>query len=637
MAGGNVYRYVTGTGGAGLKDGSSWANAAPFSAVDTLVAQVRALLPDATWQGAVLVNALFPVHIPGHNSGGTYALTNGGFKSNAITVRGSLPDLYNSPADAVIYGDRMKTWDRATRDTLQGAGVWDITGNDLTIRNFTFDHLSFILRLGGTGSVNRLTVEDCTARQFRRFLDTLNASLKYSTIRRCSGIGFSKHAFQIGTSSCWNKYQFIDLDSQSQSGDNFATAFHFDDTAHDELVQDCNAANFIDNGANDAGYWQGDGFCSESGTYNITFERCYAENCNDGGFDLKTLNYRLIDCGARRCKKSLRSWNAGYCRNFKSWTPRHPDPGHTAGSGGGQTVHIWHDEPTNGPLVLEDCTFYGEDSTAALFQISSVGSAIQFKGNTRAYVRSDIVNIVTTDNGAATTQVTNNYNGQVQFILHDPVQAYGTITPGAFTTADNGSGSGGTGLSINKPTCSVGDVLVLQVYAGASGTINTPSGWTAYNNNYFNSGANQKQGVFYRVVDGTEPSSWTVTHQTSTTKMVGGITAYSGVDTSSPIITDAVHYDTTAGTSHVSTAITAPISAGLLVYVTALQATTTATVASPLTEKYDVTSSAGSMAIERASEPWTGGFNIATNVRTITSSASARAIVTTLFLRPLPA
>jgi hypothetical protein len=76
---------------------------------------------------------------------------------------------------------------------------------------------------------------------------------------------------------------------------------------HDFTFTDCVARNnYWDAGADK--YWQGDGFCSEKNTYNLTFIGCGAYDNGDGGWDVKTANPLLIGCVALRNKKNFRFW-----------------------------------------------------------------------------------------------------------------------------------------------------------------------------------------------------------------------------------------------------------------------------------------------------------------------------------------
>jgi hypothetical protein len=116
------------------------------------------------------------------------------------------------------------------------------------------------------------------------------------------------------------------------------------------------------------------------------------------------------------------------------------------------------------------------------------------------------------------------------------------------TTANSGS-SAATSLTLNKPTgTSAGDLLIttISINNGSSATITLLSGWTLLlrTNNTTVLG----QGIYYRIADGTEGSSfaWSVTSE-----FVSGVcSAYTGVDNNNPFAVVAAGKGiTTASTS----------------------------------------------------------------------------------------
>jgi hypothetical protein len=70
------------------------------------------------------------------------------------------------------------------------------------------------------------------------------------------------------------------------------------------------------------GYRQGDGFATELGCDDITFENARALDCGDGGFDLKGKNWKLKHTGAERCGKNYRLWSGGRATTMTSRDPR---------------------------------------------------------------------------------------------------------------------------------------------------------------------------------------------------------------------------------------------------------------------------------------------------------------------------
>ncbi len=68
-------------------------------------------------------------------------------------------------------------------------------------------------------------------------------------------------------------------------------------------------------------YTNGDGFVVEANTQDVTFLRCRALRNQDGGFDLKVPEVRLIDCVAIGHRRDFRIWNGGTLVNcFAGWS-----------------------------------------------------------------------------------------------------------------------------------------------------------------------------------------------------------------------------------------------------------------------------------------------------------------------------
>jgi len=102
-----------------------------------------------------------------------------------------------------------------------------------------------------------------------------------------------------------------------------------------------------------------------------------------------------------------------------------------------------------------------------------------------------------------------------------------------------------TALSLSKPSTAVaGDVLLanVSVNGGSPAVITAPTGWVSIART--DNDTNISVASYYKVVSGSEPTSytWTISPQTHA---VGGITDYTGVDTTNPI--DAVGSSTGRG------------------------------------------------------------------------------------------
>ena len=123
-----------------------------------------------------------------------------------------------------------------------------------------------------------------------------------------------------------------------------------------------------------------------------------------------------------------------------------------------------------------------------------------------------------------------------------PVRRSGAGGTSIATGASSGS------LTINKPaSAQTGDVLLAAVTAAGNHTTYTPTapaGWSLVRRD----GVNQMgQFVYTRVVTASEPSSYTWSGLTGDAS--GGIAAYSGVDTVTPVDTSSGDFDSNPGST----------------------------------------------------------------------------------------
>ena len=116
------------------------------------------------------------------------------------------------------------------------------------------------------------------------------------------------------------------------------------------------------------------------------------------------------------------------------------------------------------------------------------------------------------------------------------VRAATTISLRAKVTATNGAGL--TTLTIAKPSgTSANDVLVAQLVVNSSSTtITPPTGWKLIRNT--NTATALLMASYYKVATSTEPSSYRWTFS-AIQPATGGITAWIGANTSSPIDTSS--------------------------------------------------------------------------------------------------
>lgn len=124
------------------------------------------------------------------------------------------------------------------------------------------------------------------------------------------------------------------------------------------------AVNGLQAASRGSHYTQGDGIVTEADTSDFVLRNCHASGMGDGGFDLKTSNFRLEDCSAHGCKLGVRVWShTGNQIHRCSFTQ--------PTSVGGQAAAIW----CGGSADVVDCRFQaGSDTSVFRFGHSEGGS-----------------------------------------------------------------------------------------------------------------------------------------------------------------------------------------------------------------------------------------------------------------------
>jgi hypothetical protein len=208
----------------------------------------------------------------------------------------------------------------------------------------------------------------------------------------------------------------------------------------------------------------------------------------------------------------------------------------------------------------------------------------------------------------------------------------GIVFEGA-TSATN-TANGAT-VTVPRPLgAQVGHLLVAQVAfhtRNFSGTITAPSGWTTVRVD--DDAGNTMQATFWKVAGSSEPSSYTFTNTTGDTTRTGagGIAAYSGVDTTSPI--DAHGATTYPGnvTALTAPSLTTSVAGARLLTLVAQRSDGPITPSSGMAERLEVSASNQNV-LELADQALAAAG--ATGTRTATSGANRSGVAQAVALRP---
>ncbi len=119
-------------------------------------------------------------------------------------------------------------------------------------------------------------------------------------------------------------------------------------------------------------------------------------------------------------------------------------------------------------------------------------------------------------------------------------EANATTSIAAFRAAASaGAASGVLSLKINKPSGTLaGDVLVASIAVRPSTATINASGWTLIRRLDNTTGNSNSLAVYYKVAGASEPASYTWSFNSSAGS-AGGIQAFSGIDTASPVDVEA--------------------------------------------------------------------------------------------------
>jgi hypothetical protein len=281
--------------GAGAQNGTSWSNAYPQSQIQNAL---NALAAGDTLNLGSGTYTLTALSISGSGSAG-----------NPKTVLG----VDTGGGRPVFQGTfNVNNASNGTFINFPGAASY------WTIKNISFRNYGFVINLPQSGSTftlrSNLVFEDLAMDSIEDGIRIFNA--ENVVVKNCSAIRYTKKAFRIGD---YTRFMTFDgCSADCNGGDNsfparaIPTGFFMEDTGGAEIIHDI---DFIDCVARNnrfaqssTAYWNGDGFSSERGMYNLSFIRCESYDNHDGGFDNKADDMVFQDCIAAGNMRAYRQW-----------------------------------------------------------------------------------------------------------------------------------------------------------------------------------------------------------------------------------------------------------------------------------------------------------------------------------------
>jgi hypothetical protein len=273
-------RYMT-ADGAGNGDGSSWAHAYSASQLSatllntTMTAGDTLLLGSGNYGSRTLSLASSgtsgnPKSIVGVDTGGGLPEFNGANWSRTD------PDAATSQYSVISVGSGASHWSVANLvlRNCRYAVMADSAGATRTGLKFSHLDIQFVRHGFYLSNCDGLVIEDCSVTRYTKH--------GYRLDRGCDDVSFTRCTADLSAGDAtWYDYSepipygFIVNDGAAASPNTNIT------------FTDCVARNNLQNGQDPAGFWNGDGFDSESNTVGLSFVRCIALNNDDAGFDTK--------------------------------------------------------------------------------------------------------------------------------------------------------------------------------------------------------------------------------------------------------------------------------------------------------------------------------------------------------------
>jgi hypothetical protein len=339
----------------GTQDGSDWDNAGSLEMLPKFIARAGA-------GGKVLLKA----------DDGPYQfsrpiiISSGGNREAPVTIAGV--DRISQPMRAEIIGTRADPW---SYDGIPGPEGFRLSDG---ANYLTFEQISFRNQGNGcfriAGDIKGIVIRDVDARNVQRFVENHPSGLREAasidglSIRRVVVRGYSKGVVRLKSNSQNIEIEDVTGDSERQDRDNFAIGVSLDGTVHNVVLR---RVTMMNNQDTTHEYWNGDGFATERGVYNVRFEDTFASGSTDAGYDLKSSQTDLLRARAEDNKRNFRIWGEATITDCVSRNP------HKRGGTGSQN-HFW--VAKRAKVHIKGCRVEDMDSATVAFEIAPQGEGI---------------------------------------------------------------------------------------------------------------------------------------------------------------------------------------------------------------------------------------------------------------------
>ncbi|WP_238246922.1 hypothetical protein, partial [Methylobacterium iners] len=302
---------------------------------------------------------------------GSYALSkpiiinSGGTASAPISIRGV--DSYGNAMDAQFVGSRAETWAPGAANGQDAFRLMN-GANNLSFENLAFRNVDNAIRVGA--DISNLRIAHSSAQNVAHFLEdyasgtNTSATISGLLIDDVTVSGYAKSVVRL-------QYDTHNVVIQNTVGDSrgidggFAVGVHLHGTVHDVLLSHVTMQNNVYSGSN---YWNGDGFATEGGVYNVRFDHTVSRGNADAGYDIKSASTVLHGAVAEGNNRNFRFWNDDTIVTNATGT----DPHHRGGTG--SQAQIWLAD--NAAVKVSASVFTGTSTGSVVFNLDQSQSTL---------------------------------------------------------------------------------------------------------------------------------------------------------------------------------------------------------------------------------------------------------------------
>jgi Ca2+-binding RTX toxin-like protein len=294
----------------------------------------------------------------------------GGAAGAPITIRGVSSS--GEPMKATILGTRATDWKPGLSQGIELFRLVDgadhLKFSDLAVKNVG----NGVFRIGA--DIENLAIERMAVTNVSRFIENhvsgseTSASVNGLKVADVTVSGYSQNAIRLKYNSRNVTLQNIVGDSMRQDGGLYIHGVMLDGTVHDVLLDHVTMKNNYGRGSS-TDYWNGDGFCAEGQTYNLTFRDTVASGNTEAGYDIKASNVQMLRAVASGNSKNFRFWG----ENVTVVDSVSTNPQKYGGTG--KPAHL-HTGAGGATVTLDNFKYSDTSGTIKVFDLANGGSTI---------------------------------------------------------------------------------------------------------------------------------------------------------------------------------------------------------------------------------------------------------------------